>query len=305
MITSHLIWTGLTLGVLHVLAGPDHLSALATLSVGGSFKALSLGIRWGLGHSTGLVFVAVIFISLKGDMDLRSIGRFSNIVLGIFMITIGFFGVISALKIFKEKRTKRDFDLNPSTANVKELSLPSLVIHPFPLQKIAIELQQSSKIEQSFDVEESYIESYESGDNHVDKNSIDSYNGHHDHKECWDFFRALSFIDMHDATTQKIVSFLIGVLHGVAGPGAILGVLPAVEMQSWRASSCYLGSFIVASTLSMGAFAALYGEATKLIGSTAESVELGLRVFSSSLSMLVGALWLGLSLLGRLEHFFH
>jgi hypothetical protein len=36
----------------------------------------------------------------------------------------------------------------------------------------------------------------------------------------------------------------IGILHGVAGPGAILGVLPAVEMQSWRASTCYLGIYI-------------------------------------------------------------
>lgn len=31
---SNLILTGVTLGVVHVLAGPDHLSALATLSVG-------------------------------------------------------------------------------------------------------------------------------------------------------------------------------------------------------------------------------------------------------------------------------
>ena len=31
---SNLILTGFTLGVVHVLAGPDHLSALATLSVG-------------------------------------------------------------------------------------------------------------------------------------------------------------------------------------------------------------------------------------------------------------------------------
>jgi hypothetical protein len=85
----------------------------------------------------------------------------------------------------------------------------------------------------------------------------------------------------------------------------ILGVLPAVEMQSWRASTCYLGSFIVSSTLSMGTFAAVYGEATKRIGSTAVLVELILRVFSSCLSIVVGALWLILSLLGKLEGLFH
>jgi hypothetical protein len=48
-----LILTGGSLGVLHVLAGPDHLSALAALSVGSSWRAINLGIKWGIGHSTG------------------------------------------------------------------------------------------------------------------------------------------------------------------------------------------------------------------------------------------------------------
>jgi hydrogenase/urease accessory protein HupE len=39
-----LIATGFTMGVLHVVAGPDHLSALATLAVGSSWKALTLGV---------------------------------------------------------------------------------------------------------------------------------------------------------------------------------------------------------------------------------------------------------------------
>ena len=46
--------TGASLGMLHVLAGPDHLSALAALSVGNSWRALTLGVRWGIGHSTGI-----------------------------------------------------------------------------------------------------------------------------------------------------------------------------------------------------------------------------------------------------------
>ena len=33
-----LVYTGFSLGLLHVLAGPDHLSALAALSVGSSYK---------------------------------------------------------------------------------------------------------------------------------------------------------------------------------------------------------------------------------------------------------------------------
>jgi hypothetical protein len=48
-----LIRTGIAMGILHVLAGPDHLSALAALSVGSSWRAVVLGVRWGIGHSLG------------------------------------------------------------------------------------------------------------------------------------------------------------------------------------------------------------------------------------------------------------
>jgi hydrogenase/urease accessory protein HupE len=39
---ASLIITGCSMGLIHVLAGPDHLSALAALSVGSSWKAFSL-----------------------------------------------------------------------------------------------------------------------------------------------------------------------------------------------------------------------------------------------------------------------
>lgn len=82
-------------------------------------------------------------------------------------------------------------------------------------------------------------------------------------------------------------------------------MLPAVEMQNWRSSVLYLGSFIVTSTLAMGSFAALYGEATKRLGATAEGMELALSLFSSGLSVIVGVTWFVLSVLGRLEGLFH
>ena len=50
---TRLITLGVVMGIVHVLAGPDHLCALATLSVGSSWRAAMLGFRWGIGHSTG------------------------------------------------------------------------------------------------------------------------------------------------------------------------------------------------------------------------------------------------------------
>jgi hypothetical protein len=55
----------------------------------------------------------------------------------------------------------------------------------------------------------------------------------------------------------------------------------------------------------MGLFAALYGEATKRLGATAENVDLALTVFSAFLSIVVGCLWLVLSLFDKLDVYFH
>lgn len=82
-------------------------------------------------------------------------------------------------------------------------------------------------------------------------------------------------------------------------------MLPAVEMRSWRSSTVYLGSFVVASTLSMGCFAALYGEVTKRLGATQQCVDLALRLFSSAMSIVVGVLWCVLSVFGEKDKYFH
>ena len=68
---SELVGLGLSLGVVHVLTGPDHLSALATLSanISDRTEAALLGIRWGLGHSSGLLVVGIILIVLSSASE--------------------------------------------------------------------------------------------------------------------------------------------------------------------------------------------------------------------------------------------
>ena len=65
------IATSVVLGVVHVLTGPDHLSALVALSAGGGWRSFFLGIRWGVGHTSGLVIIAAIFFALNGAFDLE------------------------------------------------------------------------------------------------------------------------------------------------------------------------------------------------------------------------------------------
>ncbi|EKU20692.1 hypothetical protein NGA_0649600 [Nannochloropsis gaditana CCMP526] len=76
-VAGHLIGQGAALGVIHVLSGPDHISALAALTATvPPYKAFMAGVQWGLGHSTGLIIVTGIFVSVEHEVMDRVAGYF-------------------------------------------------------------------------------------------------------------------------------------------------------------------------------------------------------------------------------------
>ena len=62
------------------------------------------------------------------------------------------------------------------------------------------------------------------------------------------------------STRERLLALLVGLVHGVSGPGSVLGVVPALLLHSAAASSAYLLSFIAASIATMAAFAVAFGE---------------------------------------------
>lgn len=116
-----------------------------------------------------------------------------------------------------------------------------------------------------------------------------------------------------------LLAVLVGIIQGVAGTNAVLGVIPAVQLENPKFSAIYLGTFCFTSTLVMGAFAFFYGFfsswlAGGSVGSTSRgrrqaSDDLsssGSRVFvveagSAVLSVAVGIIWLVLLSVGNLE----
>ena len=109
--------------------------------------------------------------------------------------------------------------------------------------------------------------------------------------------------------SRQLLALGIGIVHGVAGPGGVLGVVPAVQLRDWRFSALYLGTFCVSSTFVMGCFAALYGTCSDSIskstdGNSGEWKRLGIEFFSAGLSILVGIVWLTLLSVGKLHDFF-
>ncbi len=83
------LWSGLAAGSLHVVSGADHLAALLPLSVGQRLKAFRLGVRWGFGHSGGVLLIGLLAVSLKEWVDFEVIGEWGERLVGVMLVAIG------------------------------------------------------------------------------------------------------------------------------------------------------------------------------------------------------------------------
>ena len=85
--------SGLVAGAIHVASGPDHLAAVAPLSVESRGRAWSTGLRWGLGHSSGVALVAGLGFLLREQLDIEAISGWSERFVGAILIGIGLWGL--------------------------------------------------------------------------------------------------------------------------------------------------------------------------------------------------------------------
>mmetsp|Transcript_16835 Transcript_16835/g.36626 ORF Transcript_16835/g.36626 Transcript_16835/m.36626 type:complete len:315 (+) Transcript_16835:285-1229(+) len=311
-VVPQLIAEGIAMGTVHVLTGPDHLSALATLSANvGNCGAFSLGVRWGLGHSTGLVLVAVFLIgaSEAGTDEVVLPELLSTIfesIVGVFMLLLGIYGIVKAV------RKRREVALGPT-------AIPLTMDDAEGEDEIAL-VQLSKPTEYDTgksnknDERSSVTDKLNFGEASVSLADVDDMNDisppndrSYGHYVSAHASSALSWCEslrlFSRETSTKLLAFGIGIIHGVAGPGGVLGVIPAVHLQDWRLATVYLGTFCLTSTLCMGCYAALYGMFSAKLSDTAH-LEFQLECLSAALSIAVGILWLVLISLGKLNEFF-
>lgn len=300
-----------SLGIVHVLTGPDHLSAIATLSanVDNRVSAFFLGVRWGIGHSTGLLLVGCIFIvlSLHDDDDDQAssiqiperVSHAFESLVGIFMLLLGTYGVRKAwdkkrpsVMLYEEldddgvlvSADRDGFVRNPSSSDIfitddeEEEARQSNLYRSTELVAAHDELSRDDVAATA----EHGIEGYDDNEEvHLDA-------------VCLRYIKSLSLRTMATAA---------GIVHGLAGPGGVLGVLPAVQLHSARLATIYLGSFCASSTLTMGVFAMIYGTCSSKIGFGSHR-DFVIEVLSASLSLLVGVTWLVLLSIGKLDDVF-
>ena len=90
--------TGFIAGTVHVLTGPDHLTAIAPLAAHRPRRAWIAGARWGIGHSAGVAVVGLLSLWLREKLPIDLLSSWGDRVVGVVLFAIGFWALRSALK---------------------------------------------------------------------------------------------------------------------------------------------------------------------------------------------------------------
>lgn len=341
---------------------------------------LSVLDRWGLGHSSGLILVALIILGLGDKIDPKVLEHTCSWIVGVFMIALGVWGIYKARRneairnaaaTMEGKETRGRSSLRgvegmeegrdpaseygnaqdtsdgthalaqsespPTTHCVPASSTSSSSTAREEDEEGGLELVPTSQAKREGSRSEGGDGKEDCGGSRRVNDETDAIDCAHEEQPCGmqeqdaseksperDMSASEPFleedqgrrrqslpkrclaclrVDLESPTVQRVVAFGVGIVHGIAGPGGVLGVLPAARLHSWPKATIYLATFCLSSTLIMGIFAALYGECTSRLGA-ARNIEFRLEIFSASLSLIVGVLWMSLILAGKLDSVF-
>jgi len=87
------ILTGLIAGFIHVVSGADHLIAMAPSSITGPKQAIRNSYSWSLGHSSGVIILAVLAIFIKDIASINKFSHFAEFLVGISLLVVGVYAI--------------------------------------------------------------------------------------------------------------------------------------------------------------------------------------------------------------------
>lgn len=87
------IFAGLAAGSFHVLAGPDHLAAVAPLAISDDRAAWRSGLIWGVGHTAGVMLVGVLLLAFRELLPLDALSAWSERAVGVALVAVGAWGL--------------------------------------------------------------------------------------------------------------------------------------------------------------------------------------------------------------------
>ena len=263
-----------------------------------AWRSFALGLRWGVGHGAGLAVVCAVFFALRRDVDLDRLGDVTDKVVGASMVVLGVVSPASPRRWRARRRAERDNIADRDARGAGERDIhraaataadPDACIAS-SAATTAAESEASPPhaalvLEAASDAHAAAHE-LDLPHVHVASHPLDEARGANDEDRSDDAGRrrpagkpadarkgggdpsARSSSDALDASAEASAaarsrwSAGIGFVHGLAGPSGVLAVLPGVVLADASASASYLVAFFLASTASMGAFAALFGAAT-------------------------------------------
>src|SRR4029453_11586897 len=92
------IFSGLIAGLVHVFSGPDHLAAVAPLSVAHREQTWTTGFRWGIGHAGGVLVIGLLSLLFRELLPLDLLSSWAERLVGVMLIGIGIWGFRRALE---------------------------------------------------------------------------------------------------------------------------------------------------------------------------------------------------------------
>lgn len=84
---------GLAAGFFHVLAGPDHLAAVAPMVAGDDRVAWRAGFSWGLGHTAGVLLVGALLVAFRELLPMEALSAWSERLVGVALVAVGLWGL--------------------------------------------------------------------------------------------------------------------------------------------------------------------------------------------------------------------
>lgn len=104
MISNFSLLAGILAASTHVISGPDHLAAVTPLAVESKKKAWKIGLAWGFGHVTGMLFIGLLFLLFKDYIPVDEISKYSEKLVGLILLVIGLWVFY---KIFKKDKNHK------------------------------------------------------------------------------------------------------------------------------------------------------------------------------------------------------
>ena len=286
---------GLLLGVIHVLTGADHLSAISLITLNKNMReSFFAGITWGAGHCIGLSVIAAIFFGLDYKYNfLENEMSVADKIVGFFMTSLGCYGFYSTRKIYLSIIDNKKINENGAIQHANQE-----MIHEDGNRddkNIGDEIVNTDAV---VIIDSEYLNDIEvcvhDHEHHHEEESVVVV---HSHEHTHYFVNK-----MKNATCYSV---LIGIVHGISGTGAVLGILPAITLHDSKKTSVYLISFFLSSLVTMGIYAITWNRINSFVK---DKSKINLYNFysqfvMSTITLGVGILWLSVSFTVGLDYY--